>query len=186
MDNTKKENYGKYNHYIRFLTIDLFVLAIVGSLSFILEKDIRDYLFIFTLLIAIYSFVSLLSIIKNRAITGKEKINDTKEFINCCLSLQEYRLLLILNSWVIYLIVLQSFLLTMGYSDSTSGLAIINGGIISFIFSLLSIFAGTILVTRKIKKDLLTVTSFFLLTAVFIGLWILLSSIIIAVLSFLL
>ena len=170
------------NRCVNFWIFNLFFSTILGIIFFILKENVQDFnLIIFVLSIAVFSLVALLKASEDASGMEEKKIISVKRLIEVCWKSEGFRLISVLSFWLIFFVMLQSFFLAMGSNMSTSGLAIIDGAIVSFLFSLIIISIAMILSTRKVKKRLSTMLLFFILSAISILSWIIASSLIFAI-----
>lgn len=177
--NTKKIH--TLNRIFFSLAINLFCIVLILTLFFAFREKVQDYLIIVIIFIASCIFLSLLMLAKGAIITERQKISNTKELIKICLQSKGFVRIAFFLFWLIFFVMLLFWLPIIEYSDSTAVTSVIYGGFISFLSSITIVFIAMMLSARKVKKKIVTVIMFLVVSIIFIWLWILLSSNIIAI-----
>jgi len=161
------------NKTMYFWVLNLILLISTEAIFFKLHGTVQSFNIILLLFsMAAFSLISLIEITEYPIVVKDQRVNSAKRIVDICLRSEGFNLLLVLNTWLIFFAISQSWLLTMDCNDEGALFFVIYGMILAFIFSLPIIIFGAVLSLRNVAKGLPAMLRFVILVAVTILLWI--------------
>ena len=140
---------------IYFWILNLILPVFIGVIFFNLYGVVDGFnILLLMFSMAAFSLISLIKILEDPIAIEKERTDSVKKIIEVCLQSEGFGLLLVLNSWLIFFTMFQSWLFMMDCNDEGALFFVIYGAIIVFVFSLPVVLIGIILSLRTVAKSL--------------------------------